>query len=195
MLLEKLRLCLLDGLGAEADAGSRRIETLACASRSRLEAVDFGRAAQLARACCALIDGQYARVIEDLQALDLSAQRDGRIVDRISVLGALALAQHAAGVSSAARRTMLEACVLVQRSGAMHALVDQPASMAGLLREMLGARGELASHTWLEPVLARAQRAQTEAILEQPVIEKILTHLGLDPQPPPRGRAREAGQD
>jgi hypothetical protein len=31
------------------------------------------------------------------------------------------------------------------------------------------------------------------AILERPVIEKILTHLGLDPQPPPRGRAREAG--
>jgi hypothetical protein len=31
------------------------------------------------------------------------------------------------------------------------------------------------------------------AILERPVIEKILTHLGLDPQPPPRGRAREVG--
>jgi hypothetical protein len=27
-------------------------------------------------------------------------------------------------------------------------------------------------------------------ILERPVIEKILTHLGLDPQPPTRGRAR-----
>jgi hypothetical protein len=33
------------------------------------------------------------------------------------------------------------------------------------------------------------------AILERPVIQKILSHLGLDPQPPPRGRAREAGQD
>ncbi len=33
------------------------------------------------------------------------------------------------------------------------------------------------------------------AILERPAIEKILTHLGLDPQPPPKGRAREAGQD
>lgn len=33
------------------------------------------------------------------------------------------------------------------------------------------------------------------AILERPVIEKILTHLGLDPQPPPRGWARQAGQD
>jgi len=33
------------------------------------------------------------------------------------------------------------------------------------------------------------------AILERPVIEKILGHLGLDPQPPPRGRAPEAGQD
>jgi hypothetical protein len=25
------------------------------------------------------------------------------------------------------------------------------------------------------------------------VIEKILGHLGLDPQPPPKGRAREVG--
>lgn len=33
------------------------------------------------------------------------------------------------------------------------------------------------------------------AILERPVIEKILTHLGLDPQPPPRGRAREVERD
>jgi hypothetical protein len=31
------------------------------------------------------------------------------------------------------------------------------------------------------------------AILERPVIEKILTHRGLDPQPPPRGRACAAG--
>jgi hypothetical protein len=31
------------------------------------------------------------------------------------------------------------------------------------------------------------------AILERLVIEKILAHLGLDPQPPPKGRAREAG--
>jgi hypothetical protein len=33
------------------------------------------------------------------------------------------------------------------------------------------------------------------AILEWPVIERMLAHLGLDPQPPPRGRARDAGQD
>lgn len=33
------------------------------------------------------------------------------------------------------------------------------------------------------------------AILERPVIEKILTHLGLDSRPPPRGRAREVVQD
>jgi hypothetical protein len=30
-------------------------------------------------------------------------------------------------------------------------------------------------------------------ILERPVIQKILDHLGLDPQPPPKGRAREPG--
>ena len=33
------------------------------------------------------------------------------------------------------------------------------------------------------------------AILERPVIERVLTHLGLEPQPPPRGRAREAGHE
>ena len=33
------------------------------------------------------------------------------------------------------------------------------------------------------------------AILERSVIEKILSHLGLDPQPPPRGLAREAGRE
>jgi len=33
------------------------------------------------------------------------------------------------------------------------------------------------------------------AILERPAIEKTLTHLGIDPQPPPRGLARAAGQD
>ena len=31
------------------------------------------------------------------------------------------------------------------------------------------------------------------AILQRPVIEKILAHLGLDPQPPPNGGVREAG--
>ena len=33
------------------------------------------------------------------------------------------------------------------------------------------------------------------AVLKRPVIEKILTHLGLDLQLPLRGRACEAGQD
>lgn len=31
------------------------------------------------------------------------------------------------------------------------------------------------------------------AILERAVIQKILVHMGLDAQPPPKGRAREAG--
>lgn len=35
---------------------------------------------------------------------------------------------------------------------------------------------------------------QHAAILERPVVEKIMTHLGLDPQRPPRGRARVAEQ-
>lgn len=33
------------------------------------------------------------------------------------------------------------------------------------------------------------------AILERAVIKKILAHLGLDPQLPPKGRGRKAGQD
>ena len=33
------------------------------------------------------------------------------------------------------------------------------------------------------------------AIPERPVIGKILSHLGLDPRPPPRRRAHEARQD
>lgn len=32
------------------------------------------------------------------------------------------------------------------------------------------------------------------AIMERPVIEKILSDLGPDPQPPPWNRTREAGQ-
>jgi hypothetical protein len=33
------------------------------------------------------------------------------------------------------------------------------------------------------------------AILERPVIENIVAHLGLDPQPPPRRRKPEVGHD
>ena len=33
------------------------------------------------------------------------------------------------------------------------------------------------------------------AIVERAVIGRILTHLGLDPQPPPRSKAREAGHE
>jgi Putative transposase len=45
------------------------------------------------------------------------------------------------------------------------------------------------------PICGGGELKIIAAILELPVIEKILTHLGLDPQPPPRGRAREAGHD
>jgi len=33
------------------------------------------------------------------------------------------------------------------------------------------------------------------AVVERLAMEKTLTHLGIDPPPPPLGRAREAGQD
>lgn len=38
------------------------------------------------------------------------------------------------------------------------------------------------------------EREIIAALLERPMAESILKHLGLDPQPPPKGRAREAGQ-
>ena len=41
------------------------------------------------------------------------------------------------------------------------------------------------------PNCGAAELRITAAILERAVVEKILAHLGLDPQPPPRGRARE----
>ena len=39
----------------------------------------------------------------------------------------------------------------------------------------------------------RIARRIREAILERTVIGRILTHRGLDPQPPPLSKAREAG--
>ncbi len=45
----------------------------------------------------------------------------------------------------------------------------------------------------LAPNCGSGELKTIAAILERPVIEKILSHLGLDPQPPPKGRAREAG--
>jgi hypothetical protein len=45
------------------------------------------------------------------------------------------------------------------------------------------------------PNCGGAELQITAAVLEQPVIEKVLTDLGLEPQPPPRGRARESVQD
>ena len=45
------------------------------------------------------------------------------------------------------------------------------------------------------PNCGGGERQIIAAILQRPVVEKILTHLGLGPQPPPRGRARETGQD
>ena len=73
------------------------------------------------------------------------------------------------------------------------------------LRVLLAAQPELVT-----PVLQVVQRCSAwsrgicpncgdfkiiAAILERPLVEKNLTHLGMDPQPPPKGRAREAGHD
>jgi hypothetical protein len=51
--------------------------------------------------------------------------------------------------------------------------------------------GEISHHLGRSEATCR-QLKIIAAILERPVIEKILTHLGLAPRLPPRGRAREA---
>lgn len=43
------------------------------------------------------------------------------------------------------------------------------------------------------PNCGAGERKIIAVILERPVIEKILAHLGLQPQPPPRAPAREPG--
>jgi len=44
------------------------------------------------------------------------------------------------------------------------------------------------------PELRRRELKIIGAILERPVIEKILNHLGLQAQPPPKAAAREPGR-
>jgi hypothetical protein len=43
------------------------------------------------------------------------------------------------------------------------------------------------------PNCGTGERKIIAAILERPVIEKMIVHRGLDRQPPPKGRVREAG--
>ena len=44
------------------------------------------------------------------------------------------------------------------------------------------------------PTCGAAELKIIANILERPMIEKILDHLGLDPQPPPKGPVCEAGR-
>jgi LuxR family maltose regulon positive regulatory protein len=162
LLLEKVRLCLLDGRLAEAGASDRCLEALAAGAKSRLDRTDFGRAARLSRAWCDLVDARPARAVETLNLLLDSSRQDGRLVDCIGVLGSLALAQLAGGELPAACQALREACRLVHSTGALRALLDQPVPLAPLLQSMLRSRAELSAHPWLEPVLARAHRARGE---------------------------------
>ncbi len=43
------------------------------------------------------------------------------------------------------------------------------------------------------PNCGRGDLGIIAAIMQRPVIDKILAHLGLDPQPPPRAPARGPG--
>jgi len=46
---------------------------------------------------------------------------------------------------------------------------------------------------WRRPRCGAGELKLVAAILQRAAIGKILTYLGLDPRPPPRGRANEAG--
>ncbi len=45
------------------------------------------------------------------------------------------------------------------------------------------------------PTCGGGQFKITAALVERPLIEKILSHLGLNPQAPPKGWAHDAGHD
>lgn len=164
LLQEKVRLCLLDGRQAEAGACASRLEALAAAARSRLDRADFGRAATLARAWCDLVGGADALASAALEQLLAAARAEGRLVDAIGLLGAIALARQAAGDATGACRALREACALAQGTGAWRALLDQPAPLGAALAAAQRARGELAAHPWLEAALTRLQRASGDSV-------------------------------
>lgn len=194
LLLEKLRLCLLDGRAAEAGACAARIEALAAAAKARLEQVDFAAAASLGRAWCALAEGRFAAAVPALQALLDEARREQRVLDATVLLGSLALAHQAAGDAPAAHRALREGCALVRASGAVRALLDQPLSMAPLLHAAQRAAQRAAQQSaqqagaepglpaWQQEVLAHAWRvlgytaAQGEA--DEPARPAAATALG-----------------
>lgn len=140
LLQEHARLCLLDGRPAEAGAAATQIEQLAAdPTRSELDRRDFGRTAACTRAWCDLTGGAAPRASAVLQDLLAQALEDGRALDALGLAGALALAQQALGSSHAARATLAQACVDLVASGALRALLDQPAPLLPLLQALAAA--------------------------------------------------------
>lgn len=164
LLLEKVRLCLLEGRLAEADATAHRIEVLAQApGKSRLESVDFSRAEALARAWCELAQGRASSAVQRLEPLLAAAGADGRVIDRIGLGGSLALARDAAGDRRGAIGELLGALQAVHATGAVRALVDQPQSLRPLLQAAVDEAAATLGRPWLGALLARMLPSCDEA--------------------------------
>lgn len=158
--LEKVRLCLLEGRLAEAEASAHRIEVLAQGTgRSKLETLDFSRAAATARAWCDLAQGRAADAARALEPLRAAAATEGRVIDRIGLGGSLALARAAAGDRRGAADALLESLQAVHESGALRALTDQPQPLRPLLLSVAGDDAATLGRPWLTALVARVLQA------------------------------------
>ncbi len=140
----------------------------------------------------------------------------------LDVQGVLADLEHAFhGLCVAAAKQVLAAMMKADRRAGTHCEGTGAGGAAGIPPQDQAKEAAVADQCELETVRARPQRLSwarllkrafdmntqhrpncgagelkiIAAILERAVLQRILTHLGLDPQPPPRGRVLQAGQD
>ena len=78
------------------------------------------------------------------------------------------------------------ACRRILRAATIHPVCPHTGGEHPDNSAALTTLGGSSPHGWVKIIAA---------ILERPVIEKIPSHLGPDPQPPPGGRARAAAHD
>jgi len=163
--LERLRLALRDGRGAEAAA-------LAASLHDRAEGrgphggarQDAGRAGALAQAWMALSQGDPVSAEaaqETLAAAWQAAERSGRRLDQIATGGALALAQSRAGQAQTAQQTLDAVIGLVRRTGAVRLLLDQPQDLAPLLQAAFDRAGAPAGDPLWAALRAPGPKAAT----------------------------------
>lgn len=164
MLLEKVRVCLLDGRGTEASACVQRIETLAADSvgSPNLESVDFGQVAALTRAWLQLADRCFESAAEVLEAQLTEICGSGRLLDEIRITTALALAKFGSGKTDAAIRLFSQACNSACAVGALRSILDQPVPVDGLISALRADAAEMVAHPGLNGFLDDLSRATRE---------------------------------